>query len=68
MSTNDRILLDKILDQGRKEQSRELPPDKYFELFTANQILKDFDLSYDEIDSGIVDGTRDGGIDSAYFF
>lgn len=43
-------------------------PDKYFELFTANQILKDFDLSYDEIGSGIVDGSRDGGIDSAYIF
>ena len=68
MSTNDRILLDKILEQGRTEQSPELRADKYFELFTANQILKDFDLSYDEIESGIVDGSRDGGIDSAYVF
>jgi hypothetical protein len=68
MSANDRIILDKILFQGREQESPGLPPDKYFELFSANQILKDFDLSYDEIQSGIVDGSHDGGIDSAYVF
>jgi len=68
MSANDRILLDKILEQRRQEESPELPADQYFELFTANQILKDFDLSYDEIESGIVGSGGDGGIDSAYIF
>lgn len=46
MSANDRILLDKILEQRRQEESPDLKADKYFEIFTANQILKDFDLSY----------------------
>jgi hypothetical protein len=40
----------------------------YFELFCAEQILKDFDLSYDEIQGGIVDGEHDGGVDSVYGF
>jgi hypothetical protein len=68
MSVNDRILLDKILDQKGQEQSPALSRDRYFTLFSANQVLKDFDLSYDEIESGIVDGGGDGGIDSIYIF
>jgi hypothetical protein len=40
----------------------------YFEVFCAEQLLKDFDLSYDEIEAGIVDGEHDGGIDSIYAF
>jgi hypothetical protein len=68
MSLNGRILLDKILDQKRKEESPGLNPDRYFNLLTANQVLKDFDLSYDEVESGIVDGGGDGGIDSIYIF
>lgn len=35
MSANDRILLDKILEQRRQEESSELPAAQYFELFTA---------------------------------
>ena len=41
---------------------------EYFEFFTAEQILKDFDLSYDELALGIVGGGNDGGIDSLYCF
>lgn len=40
----------------------------YFEVFCAEQILKDFGLSYDEIQAGIVDGEHDGGVDSVYGF
>ncbi|MBN1929933.1 MAG: AIPR family protein [Chlorobiaceae bacterium] len=41
---------------------------EYFEIFSAEQALKDDDLSYDEIVAGIVDGGGDGGVDSAYVF
>lgn len=37
-------------------------------MFCAEQILKNFKLSYDELQAGIVDGEHDGGIDSAYAF
>ena len=45
-----------------------MPESEYFELFSAEQVLKDDDLSYDELENGIIDGGGDGGIDSIYFF
>lgn len=43
-------------------------PSAYFELFVTEQVLKDFDLSDDEIESGLVGDGGDGGIDSIYLF
>ena len=40
----------------------------FFEIFSAWEILKDFDLSYEEIDSGNIGLGGDGGIDSIYVF
>src|SRR5690606_12366959 len=37
-------------------------------LFSSEQVLKDFELSYDELKNGIVEGGSDGGIDSIYTF
>ncbi len=68
MATNDPIILDHILEVLKLEIAPDLNDPDFFELFTAEQILKDFDLSYDEIESGIVDGGGDGGIDSIYLF
>ena len=34
----------------------------------AEQLLKQFDVSYDEIESGLVDGGGDGGIDGFFVF
>jgi len=68
MSNNDQIILDKTLDQQRTERAPHLNGDKYFQLFSAEQLLKHFDLSYEEIQSGIVDGGGDGGIDGFFVF
>lgn len=68
LSANDRIILDKILAQKQQELAPTISPAKFFEIFTAEQILKDFDLSYDEIESGIVGDGGDGGVDSLYLF
>lgn len=68
MSSNDRIMLDAALKQRRVEIAPDKSESDYFEIFTAEQILKDFDLSYDEILTGVVGGPGDGGIDSAYIF
>lgn len=68
MSANDRIILDKVLEQKHQELAPELAPSKFFEIFTAEQILKDYDLSYDELESGIVGDGGDGGADSLYLF
>jgi hypothetical protein len=45
-----------------------MSPDKYFELFASDQILKEYDLSAEEVQAGIVDGGGDGGIDAVYIF
>jgi len=68
MSSNDQIILDKTLEQQRTERAPHLTADKYFQLFTAEQLLKHFDLSYEEIESGNVDGGGDGGIDGFFVF
>ncbi|MBI4962721.1 MAG: AIPR family protein [Desulfomonile tiedjei] len=68
MSSNDLVLLNQLLDQRLSEIGQGLSEDEYFEIFSAEQVLKDDDLSYEELASGIVDGGGDGGIDSVYFF
>ena len=68
MGTNDQIILDKTLEHQRAERAAHLKPADYFELFVAEQLLKHFDLSYDEIESGLVDGGGDGGIDGIFVF
>ena len=45
----------------KKERNQE-------EFLALEQILKDEDLSFDEIMSGLVDGRQDGGIDGFYIF
>ncbi len=66
--TNDRIILNEVLKQRQAEVDPNASESDFFELFTAEQILKDFDLSYDEIESGLVDDGGDGGVDGIYLF
>ena len=66
MAKNDRIILDEILKQRQAEVDPSTSASEFFELFTAEQVLKDADLSYDEIDSGLVGDGGDGGIDAIY--
>jgi hypothetical protein len=62
----EHVVLDEVLKQLKAERAPRLPNDKYFELFCIAQLLKDYDLTYDDISSGIFDGANDGGIDWAY--
>lgn len=68
MSQNAKILLIEILKQQQQTLAAAYSNDEFYELFTAEQILKDYDLSYDELEAGITDDGGDGGIDSAYLF
>jgi len=68
VADNSQQLLDDVLRQQREELAPASSDQDYFEVFCAEQILKDYDLSYEEIQAGIVDGEHDGGIDSAYAF
>ena len=66
MSSNDQIILDQILEQQRAERAPHLTANKYFELFVAEQLLKHYDLSYDEIESGMVDGGGGTAVSTAF--
>ena len=66
MTTNDQIILDEVLKQRRDDIDPNATVNSFFEFFTAEQILKDYDLSNDEIESGLVGDGGDGGIDAIY--
>ena len=53
MAGNDRIILDKILEERHVSIAGSLSPDEYFEIFTSEQILKDYAPSYEEIEAEV---------------
>ncbi|NFV11935.1 hypothetical protein FDG09_03135 [Clostridium sporogenes] len=64
---NQQILLDGILNEYYEESSfRDI--DRAFESFATEQIYKYRDLGIDEINSGLVGDSRDGGADGIYIF
>lgn len=64
---NQVILLDGILNDFYQE-SNFINIDMAFEYFATEQILKDRDLGIDEISSGLIGDSRDGGMDGVYVF
>ncbi len=68
MTTNDVILVQQLLSQRREALAPEMSESDFFQIFSAEQALRDRDLSYDELEDGIVDGGGDGGIDAVYLF
>lgn len=68
MAKNDTILLDGIIDERIDQKTPSDRRDEVFEYLAFEQLLKDYDLSADEINSGSIDGRNDGGIDGFYIF
>lgn len=66
--SNDVILLNSLLEQQKLEVAPEMRDDDYLEIFVNEQILKNYELSYDEMLKGIVDNGGDGGIDGIHIF
>lgn len=66
--TNDQIILAQIIAEKCAESEDELSIPEYFEIYSSSEILKDHDLTYDDIAYGIVGDGGDGGIDSMYTF
>jgi hypothetical protein len=66
MARNDTILIDGILDDRVAERLPSDRRDEAFEYFAFEQVLRDADLSQDEITSGWIDGRDDGGIDGLF--
>lgn len=68
MSTNAQILLENLIEQEFQSNDNYNSISDYFEFFSASQILKNQELSDDEVDNGIVGKGLDGGCDSIYLF
>lgn len=66
--SNNDLILDALIDAERKRFPTSLKESEFFEIFSAQQLLKNNDLSDSEIIKGIVGNGGDGGIDSLYFF
>lgn len=68
MADNSEIILSQVLNDKNEAIAPEMSAPDYFEIFCAEQATKDYELSYEEIQAGVVDGEHDGGIDSFYTF
>jgi hypothetical protein len=66
MAKNDIVLLDGIVDQRLADRLPSSERDEVFEFLVLEELLKDYDLSQDEIASGWIDGRDDGGFDGVY--
>lgn len=64
--SNDLTLLDIIFDNYYEDIAESYNKDEGFELFVADNYLKKYDLSYEELESGLIGGSRDWGIDGLY--
>ena len=68
MAKNDVVLLDSLVEKARSRLGDNRDLSEIFELFCFEQLLKDYDLSYEELESGWTDSTNDGGIDGFFTF
>jgi hypothetical protein len=66
VAKNDTLLLDGIIDDRVEQCLPSERRDEAFEYFAFQQVLRDADLSHDEVLSGAVDGRDDGGIDGIF--
>jgi hypothetical protein len=65
---NARLVLDELLKEHRKALPSDIEESEHFELFVSEQVLRQYKLENEEINSGIVAGGNDGQIDSIYLF
>lgn len=67
MAKNDIVLIDSIIEDMNADAPMDAPrKGELFEQFATEQLLKEYDLSTEELARGIVDGKDDGGIDSMF--
>lgn len=68
LTTNNQKLIDECIRLDLSENDNFTQVNDYFEFFASSMILKDYDLSDDDILNGITGQGNDGGIDGFYLF
>lgn len=66
MAKNDIVLVDSLVSKARARLADHLDDSEVFELFCFEQLLKNYELTDEEVQSGWTDGTNDGGVDGFY--
>ena len=66
--SNNQMLLKTCIQQEFLDSAAYNTENDYFEFFSAVQVLKNYNLSDNEIENGIVGNGNDGGCDSLYVF
>lgn len=68
MVANDVILLADMVEREKANVDSRLTPPQQEAYFASKHYLQDYQPSHDDLMAGIVDGTRDGGLDAVYIF
>lgn len=68
MTNNDPIILDSIIKQRKEQVGNDFSDADFFEIFSSEQILKDFELTYENLYDGKVGNGDDWWIDWFFFF
>ncbi len=67
--TSTQILMkETVLPEEMKMATQFSEESDFFEFFSASQVLKNYDLSDEEVMSGLLDDSHDGGCDAFYVF
>lgn len=66
LTTNSQRILSELFKQDFAENGTYLDESQYFEFFATRNILKNAELSDEEIESGVLGSGNDGGCDSVY--
>ena len=66
--SNNQMLLKTCIDQEFSESTNYTDESSFFEFFAASQVLKNYNLSDEEVENGIVGNGNDGGCDGIYVF
>ncbi len=68
MAQNDIVLLDSLIEKSRSRLTLAEDDSELFEIFAFEQLLKIYEPSIDELETGWTDGGNDGGIDGFFVY
>lgn len=64
--SNNRIILEGCISRFKDDNQIEAKESEIFEIFSLSQITKNSSITFENIQNSIVDGSKDGGIDSVF--
>lgn len=68
MPTNNQVLLSEIVKRDFADNPQFKSEDTFFEFFAAQQVLKKYDLSDEEVEENLTGNGNDGGCDAIFLF